>query len=129
MKRNGTYWVLRGFLTVLLLSGITMFVFSVGALSSSNGVNIEGLFGSTVAVVAFDLSIPSVEWESLAMPDLCELAVDDNSRDSMDDFHMPSQLLEHVPVCPEFRWNAGPLRNHAAETVLSTQRIGCVWRC
>ncbi len=129
MKRNGTDWVSRGLLATLMFLGITMFIPPAGALSPADGGNVEEGINAPVAVPVFASPLASIDWESLNVVDLCEPVLDDSSQDSMDDFHMPSQWVEHSPFCPEFSRAARRVLEHSVETALSMQMVCCVWRC
>jgi hypothetical protein len=109
--------------------GMTVPALAEGGASHTDGGECETLFSGPGAVLAFDLPVPAVDWESLSVPDLCEPALDDTSQDSMDDSHAPSQWVQRTSSCSEFSRVVGPLLNYAAETGLSTQMVCCVWRC
>lgn len=129
MKRYETYWVLRGLLTTLVVSGMTMSASFAEVASHLEGCNDENVTGLGVAARTADLPLPLPDWESLSLADLCEMVLDDTSQDSMDDFHLPSQFLEHAPYCPEVSPAAGRFMGPSVGTGISARMISCVWRC
>jgi hypothetical protein len=127
--RHGTYWALHVFLVTPVILCMAVSPSCAEATSTPEVVLAAGPISSFAAVLACEAPISSEDWESLFAPDLCELILDDSSQDSMDDFHLPSPLLEHVSFCAEFNRAAGPSLRRAVGVVLSTQMVCCIWRC